>query len=213
MDRVSMCNRIGNEYKTSNIEGGEYSYVQEAGSKEKLIQALGYEPEHFKLDIRFEHNDIVVLVETKQNFVDADEKQLRQYLDEERALHPGKKTVCILANTNNDKIRVWKSVMDDAHLLKEETALDTMEHYESLFELSRQNDREAVLKNTYALNETLHRKDIDERLRSQFVGTTLLYLRDVLKKQDITSMLYVTDSWKTTYKPRRNGEQNFFWIL
>ena len=25
MDRVSMCNRIGNEYKTSNIEGGEYS--------------------------------------------------------------------------------------------------------------------------------------------------------------------------------------------
>ena len=54
MDRVSMCNRIGNEYKTSNIEGGEYSYVQAAGSKEKLVQCLGYEPEHFKLDIRFE---------------------------------------------------------------------------------------------------------------------------------------------------------------
>ena len=47
MDRVSMCNRIGNEYKTSNIEGGEYSYVQAAGSKEKLVQAIGYEPEHF----------------------------------------------------------------------------------------------------------------------------------------------------------------------
>lgn len=188
MDRVSMCNRIGNEYKTSNIEGGEYSYVQEAGSKERLIQALGYEPEHFKLDIRFENNGVVVLVETKQNFVDADEKQLRQYLDEEKALHPGQKIVCILANTSDDKIRVWKSVMDDAHLLKEETALDTMEHYESLFEFSRQNDREAVLRNTYALNETLHRKDIDERLRSQFVGTTLLYIRDVLKKQGISSI-------------------------
>lgn len=121
MDRVSMCNRIGNEFKTSNIEGGEYSYVQEAGSKEKLIQALGYEPEHFKLDIRFENHNVVVLVETKQNFVDADEDQLREYLSEERALHPDKKVICILANTNNDKIRAWKSVMDDAHLLKEAT--------------------------------------------------------------------------------------------
>lgn len=186
MDRVSMCNRIGNEYKTSNIEGGEYSYVQAAGSKEKLVQAIGYEPEHFKLDIRFEHNGVVVLVETKQNFTEADENQLREYLFEERMLHYARKIICILANTNNDKIKVWKSEMDDAHLLKDETVLDTMEHYVSLFEVNRQNNREAVLKNTYALNETLHRKDIDETLRSQFVGTTLLYLRDVLKKQGIT---------------------------
>lgn len=186
MDRVSMCNRIGNEYKTSNIEGGEYSYVQAAGSKEKLIQAIGYEPEHFKLDIRFEQNGVVVLVETKQNYTEADEKQLREYLFEERKLHYTKKIICILANTNNDKIKVWKSEMDDDHLLKDETVLDTMEHYVSLFEVNRQNNREAVLKNTYALNETLHRKDIDEKLRSQFVGTTLLYLRDVLRKEDIT---------------------------
>lgn len=186
MDRVSMCNRIGNEYKTSNIEGGEYSYVQAAGSKDKLIQAIGYEPEHFKLDIRFEHNGVVVLVETKQVFTDADEKQLREYLLEERMVHFSKKIICILANTSNDKIKVWKSEMDDNHLLKDETVLDAMEHYVSLFEVNRQNNREAVLKNTYALNETLHRKDIDETLRSQFVGTTLLYLRDVLKKQGIT---------------------------
>lgn len=186
MDRVSMCNRIGNEYKTANIEGGEYSYVQAAGSKERLIQALGYEPEHFKLDIRFAHNGVVVLVETKQSFTEADEEQLKEYLLEERALHYSRKVICILANTNNDKIKVWKSAMDDDHLLRDETVLDTMAHYESLFEISRQNNREAVLKNTYALNETLHRKDIDEKLRSQFVGTTLLYLRDVLKKQGIT---------------------------
>ena len=113
MDRVSMCNRIGNEYKTSNIEGGEYSYVQAAGSKDKLIQAIGYEPEHFKLDIRFEHNGVVVLVETKQVFTDADEKQLREYLLEERMVHFSKKIICILANTSNDKIKVWKSEMDD----------------------------------------------------------------------------------------------------
>lgn len=188
MDRVSMCNRIGNEYMTSNIENGEYSYVQAAGSKENLIQAIGYEPEHFKLDIRFEHNGVVVLVETKQHFTDADEAQLREYLTEEQMVHHSKKIICILANTSNDKVCVWKSFMNDEHRLKDEKALDTMAHYESLFELSRQNNREAVLKNTYALNEMLHRKDIDEKLRSQFVGTTLLYLRDVLKQQGITEI-------------------------
>lgn len=188
MDRVSMVNRIGQQYMTSNIEGGEYSYVQAAGSKGKLIQALGYEPEHFKLDIRFENNGVVILVETKQNFVEKDKKQLREYLSEEKALHPNKKIICILANTNDDKICVWKSDIDDAHLLAEETALDTMAHYEKLFEVSRQNDRETVLKNTYKLNETLHKKDIDERLRSQFVGTTLLYIRDVWKQQGYSSI-------------------------
>ena len=197
-----MCNRIGNEYKTSNIEGGEYSYVQAAGSKEKLIQAIGYEPEHFKLDIRFEHNGVVVLVETKQNFTDADEAQLREYLFEERMIHYAKKIICILANTNNDNIKVWKSVMDDDHLLKDETVLDTMAHYESLFEVNRQNNREAVLKNTYTLNETLHRKDIDEKLRSQFVGTTLLYLRDVLRKQGIT---IITDDSRQKLKDYWGG--------
>jgi len=200
MDRVSMCNRIGNEYKTSNIEGGEYSYIQAAGSREKLIQALGYVPDHFKLDIRFENNGVVVLVETKQSFVRADEDQLREYLAEEKALYPNSKIICILANTNDDKIRVWKSVIDDAHLLSEETVLDTMAHYEKLFEISRQNDREAVLKNTYKLNETLHKKDIDERLRSQFVGTTLLYIRDILKRQGIviindTTRKQLRDFW------------------
>lgn len=188
MDRVSMCNRIGNEYMTSNIEGGEYSYVKAAGSKEKLIRAVGYEPKHFKLDIRFEHNGVVVLIETKQNFTNADEKQLLEYLTEERAINHSEKIICILANTNNDKIRVWKSEMNDSHLLKNETTLDDMKHYEGLFISRRVNNREAVLKNTLGLNETLHRKDIDEKLRSQFVGTTLLYIRDVLSKQGISEI-------------------------
>ena len=186
MTRYEMIERIGKEYLTANIEGGEYSYVQKSGSKENLVNALGFEPKHFKLDIRFEHNGVVILVETKVNFKKSDEAQLKEYLAEEKALHFGKKIICILANTGDDKIRVWKGKMDDEHFLENETVLDTMEHYESLFELSKQNNREIVLKNTYALNETLHRKDITESLRSQFVGTTLLYLKDVLKEKGIT---------------------------
>lgn len=181
-----MIDQIGKDYLTTNIEAGEYSYVQEAGSKEKLEKAVGHAVKHFKLDIRFEKNSVAVLIETKQSFTKADEKQLAEYVEEERALHKGIKIIAILANTNNDKIKVWRYSVDDAHLLKEETVLDAMEHYVKLFDTSRQNDKERVMKNTYDLNELLHKKDIDEKLRSQFVGTTLLYIKDMVKKTGAT---------------------------
>lgn len=186
MNRHDMIERIGSKYLTTNIEGGEYSYVVEAGSKAKLEKALGHGFNHFKLDIRFEDEDLVILIETKQNFVDSDVEQLAEYLEEERALHSSKKVICILANTNNDKIKVWKSIIDDNHFLQDETVLDSMEHYKSLFTLNKQNDRERVLKNTYALNELLHKKDIAEALRSQFVGTVLLHIKDLLKRLGAT---------------------------
>lgn len=189
MKRVFIINRIGGQYLTSNVENGEYSYVKEAGSKEKLIRALGYEPEHIFLDMRFENKNVVVLVETKQNFTKKDENQLREYLAEEKALHRGKKIICILANTTNEKFKIWKHEIDDEHFLNDEIILDTMEHYEKLFnETNKQNDREKVLKNTYSLNESLHKKDIDEKLRSQFVGTTLLYIKNVLCAKGINQI-------------------------
>lgn len=201
MTRHDMIERVGSRYMTANIEGGEFSYIQDAGSREKLEQAVGHKIEHFKLDIRFEDDNVAVLIETKQNFAKKDENQLKEYLEEEKALHPENKVICILANTNNNKIKVWKSLMDDEHLLKDEKVLDTFEHYKSLFFISKQNNREKVLKNTYALNETLHKKDIDERLRSQFVGTTLLYIRDVIKQKGLSSIndetkLYLRNYWK-----------------
>ena len=181
-----MIERVGSSYLTSNIEAGEYSYVVEAGSKAKLEKSLGRTIKHFKLDLRFEDEDFVILIETKQSFVEADIEQLKEYLEEERVLHPDKKIICILANTKNDKIKVWKSHIDDSHVLSNETVLDTMEHYKSLFYLNKQNDRERVLKNTYALNELLHKKDIAEVLRSQFVGTVLLHIKDLLKRLGAT---------------------------
>lgn len=186
MNRHEMIERVGSSYLTSNIEAGEYSYVVEAGSKAKLEKSLGRTIKHFKLDLRFEDEDFVILIETKQSFVETDIEQLKEYLEEERVLHPDKKIICILANTKNDKIKVWKSHIDDSHVLSNETVLDTMEHYKSLFYLNKQNDRERVLKNTYALNELLHKKDIAEVLRSQFVGTVLLHIKDLLKRLGAT---------------------------
>lgn len=188
MNRHEMIERIGCQYLTTNIEDGEYSYVLEADSKAKLEQCVGHPVKHFKLDLRFEDDNTVILVETKQRFVASDVKQLKEYLEEERVLHSEKKIIYILANTNNDQIKVWQSVIDDEHLLSNETVLDTMEHYKSLFYLNKQNDRERVLKNTYALNELLHKKDIAEVLRSQFVGTVLLHIKDILKRFNATTI-------------------------
>ena len=182
MNRHDIIDKIGREYLTSNIEAGEYSYVKEAGGKDKLDQAVGRQVKHFKLDIRFEMGDITILVETKQNFKSADEDQLKEYLDCERALHKGRKCICMLANTNNNKIKVWQSFVDDEHVLLDESVIDSMEHYAKLFSANKQNDREKVLKNTYALNELLHKMDIDENKRSQFVGTTLLYIKETVKR-------------------------------
>lgn len=188
MDRTAIINTIGIQYHTANIEGGEYSYVKEAGTREELERKMARSVYHYKLDIRFEKEDVVVLVETKQNFVDNDERQLAEYVAEERVLHYGKKIIAMLANTNNNKIKVWKSVIDESHILPEETVLDTMEHYSKLFDPNKQNDREKVLRNTYELNESLHKLDIDEKLRSQFVGTTLLYIKDLIKKLGVVKV-------------------------
>lgn len=188
MNRYEIIDRIGAQYLTSNIEAGEYSYIAAAGSKSNLERLVGQPIKHFKLDIRFQYEDIVVLVETKQRFVKSDEKQLCEYLKEEKVVHNINKCICILANTNNDKIKVWKSFIDDENYLSDETVLGTMEHYKSLFYLNKQNDRERVLKNTYALNELLHKKDIDEVLRSQFVGTVLLHIKDLIKRFGATKI-------------------------
>lgn len=188
MNRHEMIDTVGKNFLTSNIEGGEYSYVQEAGSRQNLEKVLGRAFNHFKVDLRFESDDCVVLIETKQKFTKNDEVQLKEYLDEEKALHSNKKIICMLANTTNDKIKVWQSEIDNSHLLTNETVLDTIEHYKNLFVVNKQNDREKVLKNTYNLNELLHKKDISEVLRSQFVGTSLLYIKDLISKTGKTKI-------------------------
>lgn len=89
LNRYEMINRIGKDYLTTNIENSEYSYIQEAGDKSKLEEAVGHRVNHVFLDIRFEHDSVAVLVETKQSFTKAHEKQLAEYVEEERALHKG----------------------------------------------------------------------------------------------------------------------------
>ena len=60
-----------------------------------------------------------------------------------------------------------------------ETAFRTMDEYVDFY-TSKINDKEKVMQNTYKLNELLHRHSIPEKLRSQFVGTCLLALKNGL---------------------------------
>lgn len=189
MDRFNITKRIGENFVTSNIEGGEFSYVQAAGSKSALMESLpNNQVKHFKVDIRFLDGDFVVLVETKQQFKDSDKLQLAEYVAEEKALFPRHKIIAILANTVNDKIRVWKDQVDNEHELKKETVIDSMEHYKKIFTYKNTNNREQVQKSAVILNDMLRAKEINERTRSQFGGTLLLYIQDVLKKKGISEI-------------------------
>lgn len=180
MIRADMISTVGREYLTSNIENDEYSYP-----KAFAAQSLTFNPirnkagrAFEKLDIRFVKDNVTVLIETKQNFTKADEEQLSAYVEYEKAL-TGNKTVAILANTTNDTVRVWRGVVSDSDLMTKETALRSMDEYVDFY-TSKINDKEKVMQNTYKLNELLHRHSIPEKLRSQFVGTCLLALKNGL---------------------------------
>ena len=180
MIRTDMISTVGREYLTSNIENDEYSYP-----KAFAAQSLTFNPirnkagrAFEKLDIRFVKDNVTVLIETKQNFTKADEEQLSAYVEYEKAL-TGNKTVAILSNTINDTVRVWRGVVSDSDLMSKETALRSMDEYVDFY-TSKINDKEKVMQNTYKLNELLHRHSIPEKLRSQFVGTCLLALKNGL---------------------------------
>lgn len=180
MIRTDIIATVGREYLTSNIENDEFSYPKSFSAASltfnPIRNRLGRAFE--KLDIRFVKDNVTVLIETKQNFTVADEEQLSAYVEYEKAL-TGNKTVAILANTINDNIKVWRGVVADSDLMSKETALRTMDEYVDFY-TSKINDKEKVMQNTYKLNELLHRHSIPEKLRSQFVGTCLLALKNGL---------------------------------
>ena len=206
MNRHNIIDTIGSCYLTANIENDEYSYVNAAGGRAELEKLLGHEISHEKADIRLSNGDVVILIETKPKFTKKDEEQLAAYLENEIAVHGTEKVICILANILNDDIKVWKFAVDDENLLKHEATLKNFEYYANLFKVNKQNDREKVLKNTYALNELLHKVNIQENLRSQFVGTTLLYIKEKVRQSgasviDEQLKLKLNRSWNDLADP------------
>ena len=188
MNRFDIIKTSGTEYFTENIENGEWSYPKaftKLGKKvKKNITDQG--KTHQFLDLRFEGKGISILVETKANFDHWKEEdvreQLQSYVNYEKLL-TGNKIIAILANIEDDRLKVWwgsNLVIDDSHQLKNQYSLKSFEEYADLY-LAKKNNKEEVIKNTYVLNEVLHKYGINEKIRSQFVGTCLLALKNGLK--------------------------------
>lgn len=173
MERIKMIQTVGLDFLTSNIENGEFSYAQ------VLNRSLAG---HYKLDIRFfdSESKTAVLIETKQRFKEEDKEQLFAYVALEQEYNVANNFIAILANTLNDKIQVWKISKDAEPELLSDKKLKSMEEYIEYFRPQNINDKSAVLENTAELNRKLHDNGIKEKIRSQFVGTCLLALKNGL---------------------------------
>ena len=177
MKRLGIIEIVGKDFLTENIEGGEFSYIQALGKK-----VTG----HFKVDLRFysEEAQVAVLVETKTIYKAKDAKQLFRYVELEQELDNRTKIIAILANTENNMFKIWKIENDECSEL-DDRKIKSMEEYIAYFKKQNSNDKTTVLENTSKLNRILHDNGIPEKLRSQFVGTCLLALKNGLVYKDL----------------------------
>lgn len=188
MIRTDIITTVGRKYLTSNIENEEFSYG-------KALKSIGKDYTNFlsqdakrtykDLDIRFANDKLSILIETKQNLSGKDLNdgiiQLQNYINFEHEFS-NNKIIAILASTNQDKIYVWYDITERITIenyKKTEKKLKTFKEYENIF-FGTKNDKLKIIQNTYDLNELLHKYGIKEKIRSQFVGTCLLALKNGL---------------------------------
>lgn len=197
MKRIDIISKIGDKYHVGNTESGEFSYpkaLKTVGKDIKDYQKGNSGTNHQFLDIRFENERLAILVETKDYFSKWDKskihKQLQDYVRYEKA-YSDKRIVAILAETAGNDIWVWYGqsvIIDDEHKVSSERFIRSFEEYEEIC-FGKVNDKIKVVDSIKVLNEMLHADGINERLRSQFVGTCLLALKNGLVYKDIKETL------------------------
>lgn len=195
MNRIDITNTIGQQYLVSNIENGEFSYSKALKAIKKNINDYllpSASRKYNYADMRFVNEGVSIIVETKfklneSEFYDNLE-QLQQYVIYEEEL-TGNKIIAILASTSTDEIYVWNdgtNKISDINRDKMEKVIKPFEDYYDMY-FGTKNDKKAIVKNTYALNETLHNYSIREGIRSQFVGTCLLSLKNGLVYESLSN--------------------------
>ena len=200
MRRSDIITVVGSKYLTSNIENDEFSYPKEFKRLNIVFNPIfNSDGRKFeKLDIRFVKDNVSVLIETKADFsidLKKAKEQLSAYVEYEKQITQNK-IIAILANTTNNKVMVWRGVVSDTDYMPNESSLRTMEEYFDMY-TSKINDKEKVMSNTYKLNELLHKYGINEKLRSQFVGTCLLALKNGL---DYSTLTLTTSQIRVRFK-------------
>ncbi len=193
MKRLEIIDKIGRNFYFTNLENGEFSYPKALKSIGKNINDFrnsNSKENHDFLDIRFENDRLVILVETKNRFDNWDkikiQQQLQDYVKYEK-VYSEKKIVAILIETDGDNVWTWYGqsvIIDDEHMNTKQTNVLSFEEYEELC-FGKVNDKLKVVDSIKILNELLHSHRIDEKLRSQFVGTCLLALKNGLVYEGI----------------------------
>ena len=197
MNRFDIIQKIGNKYHIGNTEAGEFSYVKALatiGKDIKDYQKGDTQQNHQFLDIRFENDRLAILVECKNKFSkwkkEKIQKQLQDYVRYEKA-YSDKKIVAILAETDGDDVWVWYGqsvIIDDEHKQSDESIIKSFEEYENLC-FGKVNDKIKVVDSIKILNEKLHSDGVNEKLRSQFVGTCLLALKNGLTYKNVSATI------------------------
>ena len=191
MERFWIIEYLWKKYYTHNLENWEFSYQKALQKIWKDIERYfeSWEKQHKYLDLRFADDQVSVLVETKDNFNKRNKeeiyKQLQDYVRLEKE-YSGHKIVAIIANTQDDRIlmRYWDNpTINDENVTKNES-LKTFPEYRNFFFWAK-NDKQKVIKSTYELNELLHEYGIKENIRSQFVWTCLLALKNGLVYENL----------------------------
>jgi len=195
MVRADILTRIGRNFLKCNIENDEFNYQKALKGKGKDIKDYlvpNARRQYRDIDLRFANDKVTVLIETKPKLLSgnmvADIEQLQQYVLYEREL-TGNKVIAILYGTQDENIRVWtdnEGIVNDEHENTDERVIRTFNEYVDMF-FGTKNDKLAVIRSTYALNELLHGYGIKEGIRSQFVGTCLLALKNGLLYEGLSA--------------------------
>ncbi|WP_394405544.1 HsdM family class I SAM-dependent methyltransferase [Streptococcus sp. 20-1249] len=193
MERFEIIDKIGSSFYSSNLENGEFSYSKGLKSIGKSISDYrnsNPKKKHNYLDIRFENDRLIILVETKNRFDNWDKTEIQQQLQEYvkyEKVYSDRKIVAILAETEGNNVWTWYGqsvIIDDEHVATNLSKILSFEEYEELC-FGKVNDKLKVVDSIKVLNELLHSDGITEKLRSQFVGTCLLSLKNGLVYEGI----------------------------
>ena len=147
--------RIGTDYLTSNIENNEWSYPRALKTVDKNIKDYQREDDkvhHEFLDIRFESDKLVILVETKDDFSKWDSNEIRQQLQDYATYkkeYTGKNWVALLVEADGtEQVHTWyekdQFFIDEQHRKKDEKRILTFDEYENLC-LSTVNNKAKVV--------------------------------------------------------------------
>lgn len=189
MTRTDLRLKIGLKYLTTNTENEEFSYPLAFKQRKHQLPTLPkklqqkFQDHVLKfLDLRFENQDLVILIETKTNLKTNDIYQLEGYKYYETILNPHKNIISILHDLTTNKAVTYKN----GNLIKLDHIL-SFEAYLDLFN-NQVNDRSKITEAVSIISNQLE-GFIQPFQKALFVGLCLIAINYAYHNLSTTSLL------------------------